>query len=51
MRANIEVHAAQRDSVMSACGMSHVSQTPLLADVTCHDCFYDGQLQEVIRES
>lgn len=37
-QANIAVHAAQRDSVLSACGMTHVSQTPLLSDVTCPQC-------------
>jgi hypothetical protein len=34
----IPVHAAQADSVLSACGMTHVSQTPLLGDVTCAEC-------------
>ena len=36
--ANIPVHAAQADSVLSACGMTHVAQTPLLGDVTCPEC-------------
>ena len=36
--ANILVHSAQADSVLSACGMTHVAQTPLLGDVTCPEC-------------
>jgi hypothetical protein len=36
--ANIQVHAAQKDSILSACGMTHVAQTPLLSDVTCAEC-------------
>ena len=37
-QANIAIHAAQNDSVLSACGMTHVAQTPLLSDVTCPEC-------------
>ena len=32
------LHAAQNNSVLSACGMTHVAQTPLLSDVTCPQC-------------
>lgn len=35
---NDTIHAAQADSVLSACGMTHVCQTPLLSDVTCAEC-------------
>jgi hypothetical protein len=34
----VHVHAAQADSVLSACGKTDVAQTPLLGDVSCPEC-------------